>query len=194
MTEILHTLRAEHADLAKVLDVLEQEAASCRQGGQVNRGVVGDVLDYCRGYAALCHHPKEDLIHGRLRRAADPAAIGVIGDLPGEHEALSALADELEAALDNLASEARMDRVRFVRIAQTFVDRHRRHMKAEDDELFPLAERYLSDEDWAEIDRGVVALEASRPAGDIDERLAALSRLIVAHEELQQRLAGRNEW
>jgi hemerythrin-like domain-containing protein len=194
MIETLRKLRAEHDNLAKVLDVLEQEVASCRQGGEVNCDIVEDVLDYCRGYAALCHHPKEDLIYRKLRLAAEATAIATVGDLLGEHEALSALTDELDAALDSLKSEARMDRVRFVRIAQTFVERHRHHMKAEDADLFPLAEQCLSHEDWAEIDQGVIALEASHPAGGIDERFAALSRLIAAHEELHQRLASRSEW
>jgi hemerythrin-like domain-containing protein len=194
MIEILRKLRAEHDDLAKVLDVLEQEAESYRQRGQLNRDIVDDVLDYCRGYAALCHHPKEDLIYRKLRLAAEPAAINAIGDLLAEHEALSALTDDLEAAVDNLLPDAGEDHARFVRVAQAFLEQHRHHMKAEDDELFPLAVQCLSDEDWAEIDRGAAALEASHPGSAIDERFTALSRLIVAHEGLHRRLASRDNW
>lgn len=194
MIEILRKLRAEHDNLAMVLDVLEQEVESYRQGRQLNRDIVDDVLDYCRGYATLCHHPKEDLIYSKLRLAAEPAAINTVGDLLAEHEKLSALTDELKAAVDNLPSDAGEDRAPFVRVAQAFLERHRHHTKAEDDELFPLAVQCLSDEDWAEIDRGVLALEASYPGGAIDERFAALSRLIVAHEGLHRRLASRHIW
>jgi len=194
MIEILRKLRAEHDNLAMVLDVLEQEVESYRQGRQLYRDIVDDVLDYCRGYAALCHHPKEDLIYRKLRLATEPAAINTVGDLLAEHEELSALTDEFKAAVDNLLSDASEDRARFVRVAQAFLERHRHHIKAEDDELFPLAVQCLSDEDWAEIDRGVLVLEASYPSGAIDERFAALSRLIVAHEGLHRRLASRDVW
>jgi len=194
MIEILRKLRAEHDNFAKVLDVLEQEVEAHRQGRQLYRDIVDDVLDYCRGYAALCHHPKEDLIYRKLCLAAEPAAINTVGDLLAEHEELSALTDELEAAVNNLLSDAGEDRARFVRVAQAFLERHRHHIEAEDDEFFPLAVQCLSDEDWAEIDRGVLALEASYPSGAIDKRFAALSRLIVAHEGLHRRLASRSDW
>jgi hemerythrin-like domain-containing protein len=194
MIEILRKLRAEHDDMAKVLDVLEQEIASYRQDGRLNRDIVRDVLDYCRGYAEVCHHPKEDLIYRKLRLAAQPAAINAVGDLLAEHETLSQLTDELEAALDNLLSDAAEDRARFVGVAQPFVERHRQHLKSEDDELFPIAVQCLSDEDWAEIERGAADLDASHPPGAIDERFAALSRLIVVHESLLQRLGSRDTW
>jgi hemerythrin-like domain-containing protein len=154
MIEILRKLRAEHDDLAKVLDVLEQEVESYRQRGRLNRDIVDAVLDYCRGYPALCHHPKEDLIYRKLRLAAESAAINTVGDLLAEHEVLAALTDEFEAAIDNLLSDAGADRARFVRVAQAFLEQHRHHMKAEDDELFPLAVQCLSDEDWAGMRTG----------------------------------------
>jgi hemerythrin-like domain-containing protein len=186
MNEILRKLRGEHDDLAKVLDVLEQEVESYRQGGRLNRDIIGEVLDYCRGYPVLCHHPKEDLIYRKLRLANEPAAINTLGDLVAEHEALAALTDEFTAAVDNLLSDAGENRARFVRVAQAFLERHRHHMKAEDDELFPLAVQCLSDEDWAEIDRQANALETSHPAGAFGERFAALSRDIVERERKEQ--------
>lgn len=186
MIDIIRKLRAEHDDLAKVLDVLEQEVESYRQHGRLNRDIVGEVLDYCRGYPALCHHPKEDLIYRKLRLADEPAAINTLGDLIAEHETLTVLTDDLGAAVDNLLSDAGENRARFVRVAQAFLERHRHHMKAEDDELFPLAVQCLSDEDWAEIDRQAIALEASHPAGAFGERFAALSHEIVERERIEQ--------
>ena len=97
MVAILRKLRAEHDDLTRVLDVLEQEVKSYERRGRINRDIVGDVLDYCRGYPALCHHPKEDLIYRKLRLAAEPAAMDTVGDLLVEHETLAALTDQLQA-------------------------------------------------------------------------------------------------
>ena len=186
MVAILRKLRAEHDDLTRVLDVLEQEVKSYERRGRINRDIVGDVLDYCRGYPALCHHPKEDLIYRKLRLAAEPAAMDTVGDLLVEHETLAALTDQLQAAVDNLLSGAEQNRAQFVRVAQTFIERHRHHMKAEDEELFPLAKQCLSVQDWAEIDRQATALEASQPTGAFGERLAALSQAIDRCERVEQ--------
>lgn len=194
MIEILHKLRAEHDDFARVLDVLEQEVESCKQDGRLNLDIIRDVVDYCRDFPTLCHHPKEDLVYRRLRLTTESAGLDKVGDLIAEHEALSALTDRLEAAVGELLSDLAEDRARFVWAAQAFLKRYRNHMKAEDDELFPLAARCLSDKDWAEIERGAAALEASRPAGATDERFAALSQLISAHERLSQHVARRDAW
>jgi len=193
MVEILRKLRAEHEDLARVLDVLEQEVKTYQRHGRINCDIVGDVLDYCRCYPVLCHHPKEDLIYRKLRLAAEPAAMDTVGDLLGEHLALAALTDELQAAVDNLLSGAEQNRAQFVSVAQTFIERQRHHMKAEDEELFPLAERCLSVQDWAEIDRHASALEASQPTGAFGERLAALSQEIDRREHVEQARREKRE-
>jgi hemerythrin-like domain-containing protein len=186
MVEILRKLRAEHNDLAKVLDVLEQEVESYRKDGSLNREILGGVLDYCRGYPTLCHHPKEDLIYRKLRLAADSTAIDTVGDLIAEHEALTELTDQLGAAVDNLLSDVGEKHEGFIRVARVFLDRQRRHIEAEDERLFPVAMKYLSDEDWTEIERQAAALEKSLPTGAFAERFAALSREIVARERGEQ--------
>jgi hemerythrin-like domain-containing protein len=186
MVEILRKLRAEHDDLAKMLDVMEQEVEAYRQTGRLNGDILGDVLDYCRGYAALCHHPKEDLIYRKLRLASDPAAIDPVGDLDAEHEALVAVIDALEAAFDNLLPDPEVGRGRFVGVARSFLERHRHHMRVEEDELFPIAARCLSGEDWAEIDRQVIALEAAHVRPAFGVRLAALSREVVERERIER--------
>jgi hemerythrin-like domain-containing protein len=186
MVEILRKLREGHDDLARVLDVLEQEVKTYQRRGRINCDIVDDVLDYCRGYPVLCHHPKEDLIYRKLRLAAEPAAMDTVGDLLAEHETLTALTNELQAAVDNLLSGAGENRARFVSVAQTFLEQHRHHMKAEDEDLFPLAKQCLSVQDWAEIDRQATALEASQPTGAFGERLVALSREIDRCERIEQ--------
>lgn len=194
MTEILQMLRVEHRDFAKVLDVLEQESESCCSGGSFNDDIIRDVVDYCRAFPELCHHPKEDLLYRRLRTAAPASAIEALGDLIAEHEALSDLTGELEAAVDNLLSGAGQGRRRFPSVARRFLEQYRRHMKTEEETLFPLALKYLSAEDWQKVARSLEAFEESHPAHSVADRFAALSQTIVAHEELQSRLAERDQW
>ena len=93
MVEILRMLRKEHASLGKVLDVLEREIETYEERGRLNREIVRDVIEYCRGYPVLCHHPKEDLIYRKLRLVAEPEAFDTVCDLVAEHETLAALID-----------------------------------------------------------------------------------------------------
>lgn len=182
MTEILRKLRIEHDYFADVLNVLEREIESGLTSGSLNRDIIKDAVEYCQNFPAVCHHPKEDLIYRRLRNVAEPAAMAVVGDLLAEHETLSGLTDELEAAVDNLISDAGEDLAKFAHVARAFVEHYRQHMKTEEELLFPLALKCFSEEDWAIIDRGVAGFETSYPSSAIDKRFAALSKAIVAHE------------
>jgi hemerythrin-like domain-containing protein len=194
MIEILRKLRIEHDNFADVLNVLERESESGLTGGSLNRDIVKDAVDYCRSFPTICHHPKEDLIYRRLRNVADPAAMDVLGDLLAEHEALSNITDELEAAVDHLFSDADEDPAKFARLARAFVEHYRQHMKTEEEQLFPLALKCFSELDWAIIGRGVATFETSYPSSAIDKRFAALSKAIVAHESVYNRLRKRETW
>lgn len=194
MTEILRKLRIEHDNFADVLNVLEQEIESGLTGGSLNRDIIKDAVDYCRNFPTICHHPKEDLIYRRLRNVAEPAAMDVLGDLLAEHEALSNLTEELEAAVDHVFSDAGEDLAKFARVARAFVEHYREHMKTEEELLFPLALKCFSELDWAIIGRGVASFETSYPSSAIDKRFAALSKAIVAHESVYNRLKKRGTW
>jgi len=194
MTEILRKLRDEHENFSDVLNVLEQEIESGLTGGSFNRDIIKDAVEYCQNFPAVCHHPKEDLIYRRLRNVADPAAMDVLGDLLAEHETLSGLTDELEAAVDNLISDAGEDLAKFAHVARVFVEHYRQHMKTEEELLFPLALKCFSEEDWAIIDRGVAGFETSYPSSAIDKQFAALSKAIVTHESVYNRRRKRETW
>jgi hemerythrin-like domain-containing protein len=191
MVEILRLLRAEHANLGKVFDVLEREVDTYRERGRLNHEIVRDVIECCRGYPALCHHPKEDLIYRKLKLVAEPAAFERVCDLLAEHEALEALTDALEAGLDNLLSDAEGGPGKFVPLARDFLERQRRHMETEEGVLFPVALESLSEEDWAEIDRQVIARMDPQSGDLFDARFAALCGEIVEEERAYQESSER---
>jgi hemerythrin-like domain-containing protein len=193
MVEIIPLLRAEHANLGTVLDVLEREVETYIERGRLNREIVRDILEYFRGYPALCHHPKEDLIYRKLRLFAEPAVFANVCDLVAEHEALAALTDTLEAAVDNLLPDSEGARGKFIHVAREYLNRHRRHMETEEGVLFPLALKSLSEEDWAEIDRRVI--EQMDPlSGDLfDDRFEALRGEIIEQERSYQDVWQRRD-
>lgn len=156
MAEIVHKLRQEHSNFAKLLKILERQIKRYDKDGSINHDMVRDILDYFRGYPVLCHEPKEDLLYRRLRTTADVRALDSVGNLQLEHEDLRSLTDEFEAAIDNLLSDQEAPREKFVNVVQGFVNGYRHHIETEENVLFPVAIQNLSEKDWAEIDREAI--------------------------------------
>jgi len=152
MVEAIRILRGEHAKMARLLDLLDRELALYAETGGIDRVLLDAVLDYCQGFPALCHHPKEDLLYDKLRAIADEALLAEIGDLRGEHEELNRLLEDFLAARSNLLSEPQARRDKFLAVAREFVARYRAHMRGEEEVFFPATLRLLSEEDWAEVD------------------------------------------
>jgi hemerythrin-like domain-containing protein len=50
MTEVIRVLREEHANMTKLLNVLERQIEIYGGGGIPDDAIVRDILDYCLGY------------------------------------------------------------------------------------------------------------------------------------------------
>lgn len=186
MVEIIEALRREHANLVEVLDVLERQVATYGERGRCNREILRDVLDYCRGYPSLCHHPKEDLVYRKLLAVAGTKVLDEAGDLLLEHRELERLTDELEAAIDNLIPDAAASRKKFLRVAKSFLETYRRHIEMEERAFFPAALQNLSEADWADIDRRAAEQRGRAFGTQFDKRFDRFRTEIVAEERTDQ--------
>ncbi len=160
MVSILRNLRAEHVDMARILDLVEREIAALSTGGRPDYDLLEDVLDYCLHYPDQVHHPKEDEVYRKLE-SRNPEAAAKIGDLQGAHEKLGALTRRFAQAIDSVLLEAEMPRERIEAIAHEFVAAYREHLDMEERLFFPLAEKCLDAGDWAEI--SIALSEAGDP-------------------------------
>lgn len=159
--------------MAALLDLLEAELAIYRQGGIPDFDLMRDVMDYTTAYPERYHHPKEDLIFEKIREKGGEGA-DLARDLIEEHRKGEELSNRFAEALGNVALEAEIPRQRFEELAREFLEFSRAHMEKEEETLLPLAERVLGDEDWAEIDAGLVAPEDPLFGEKLDERYRAL--------------------
>src|SRR5579863_1736179 len=87
MAGIIDSLRAEHRNIAKLLDVLERELDRAAVAGDPDWSVLHGVASYFCDYPDRCHHPKEDAVFSRLA-AKFPGKARSVGDLLGEHQAV----------------------------------------------------------------------------------------------------------
>jgi hemerythrin-like domain-containing protein len=147
-------LREEHAALAAVLRsvglLIEQGP-----GDQPKRffDVLRAMLFYIDEFPERLHHRKEStLLFPKLKHAA-PELAAVIGRLDADHVSGEARVRHLQHLLLawELIGDAR--RAAFTQAADDYVKFYLEHMRCEETELLPAAERLLSAADWAELDR-----------------------------------------
>ena len=189
MTEVIGVLRREHANIAALVKILEWQVAEFQAGRPPDYDVIRGVIDFFLSFPDLYHHPKEDLIFGKLKERA-PDAADRIGDLRREHEALAARTRELSAGLKAVLDEAHVPRESFVRWARDFTDLQSRHMQMEEAEFFPAALEHLVDEDWTELQARMTTPEDPLLGEHVGERLEHLRRCILNWQKEHQEAGG----
>jgi hemerythrin-like domain-containing protein len=169
MKESITILRNEHRSIAAVLHGLKELAGMAHEARERPRfQVLRSMLRYLDEFPEKLHHPKEDehLFKRLLARA--PEARLLVEELQAEHEEGVRLIRELERALLFFEEGWPAGAREFRQAVEDYAAFHWRHMRKEEQELLPLAERHLTDGDWVAIDR---AFAANRdPIAGIEER------------------------
>jgi hemerythrin-like domain-containing protein len=83
-------LRAEHRHMASVMELM---------GQQLDAIAAGEMVDTHMLWPDRYHHPREDLIYGRVADI-DPTAADNVDSLQREHDAMAALGRELLAIIE----------------------------------------------------------------------------------------------
>ena len=158
MNKAIRKLREEHRSISAVLHALEQLAhaaqdASVRPGFEVFRAM----LYYLDAFPERQHHPKEDEhLFARLRARA-PQAAALLDDLHAEHLKGAKLIRDLEQALLAFEQGWPDGADVFAAVVDEYAHFQRAHMRKEEREAIPLAEKALSSEDWDAIEQAFAA-------------------------------------
>lgn len=168
--------------MARVVKALEHQLAIFDRGEQPDYDVLATAAEYFTGFPDRCHHPKEDLIFGKLKQK-DPAAAASIGNLDAEHGEIAGLARHFQEAVENVLEEVEVPRGAFDAVLRHFINKQRRHMEMEEQRFFPLALKVLSEEDWAEIDRQVIEQDDPVFGREASKEFEGLLRRILEWEE-----------
>ena len=158
MKESIAVLKSEHRSISAVLHALKELArmahdATVRPRFQVLRSMVR----YIDEYPERLHHPKEDQhLFARLVGRAPEARL-LVEELQAEHEEGARLIRELERALLFMEEGWPLGAREFRKAVDAYAEFHWKHMRKEEQQLLPLAERHLLPEDWKAIDAAVAA-------------------------------------
>lgn len=153
MHEAVRVIRDEHRSIAAVLHgliFLTHEIGD--RGARPDFRVLRAMLDYIVAFPEKLHHPKEDRhLFARLR-ARSPQSAALIAQLEAEHVRGNELLRQLQQSLLAYEREGAARFADFRRTVDAYADFHWAHMRREEDEALPLAEKALTEADWAEID------------------------------------------
>ena len=175
----IQKIRDEHRSIAAVLHGLKQLARDAPNARvKPEFAVFRAMLRYIDEFPEQLHHPKEDLFLFPPVAARAPGAQALIDGLRREHQEGKRLIRELERALVLFEDAWPAEGYEFRRAVDNYADFHWRHMRKEEQELLPLAEKHLSAADWQAID---AAFDANRdPIADVRENdfRALFSRIV----------------
>jgi hemerythrin-like domain-containing protein len=146
-------IRDEHRSLAAVLHgMLYLVREIGERGMKPDFNVLGAMIYYIDAVPERFHHPKEDKYLFALLRARWPAARPLLNSLAEEHRIGAEKIRILEQALARYQQGGRSEFPAFKAAVDAYAEFHWQHMRREEDEVLPLAEKYLTAGDWEAID------------------------------------------
>jgi len=122
------------------------------RGSKPNFELFGAMIYYIDAFPERFHHPKEDEYLFRLLRLRHPDAAPLLDRLQTEHRAGAEKIRTLEQALARYQQGGDREFSRFLAAVEEYAAFHWDHMRAEENEVLPLADKYLSAGDWEAID------------------------------------------
>jgi len=169
MKTALNIIRDEHRSISAVLHGLKQLAKAAEDSSvQPEFQVFHAMIYYIDQFPERMHHPKEDqYLFARLAKRA-PQALALIDELRAEHVKGATLVRDLERALIGLEVGWQGGAAAFRSAVDAYAEFHWQHMRKEEHDLFPLAERFLTQDDWREIDAAFAG--NSDPIADLREQ------------------------
>jgi hemerythrin-like domain-containing protein len=165
----IQKIRDEHRSISAVLHGLKQLARDAQDVRvKPDFAPLRAMIRYIDEYPERLHHPKEDqYLFARLETRA-PQAKALVDALKAEHVQGAQLVRDLERALIFFEEGWPVGAREFLEAVDAYAEFHWKHMRKEETELLPLAERILTPEDWRAID---AAFDVNRdPIAGIRER------------------------
>ena len=179
---IIDSLRQEHRNIEKLLQVLERELKVFARGERPDYEVIQAVIAYFQVYPDVYHHPPENLVFEKLK-ARDSTAAANIGDLEAAHRSGSDRLRQVAQAVDSVLADRELLRQDVEDVIRDFIEQERRHMAMEERDFFPAAVKALEPQDWMEITSRLTDQSDPLFSEIVEERFDAVRRHIMQLEQ-----------
>jgi hemerythrin-like domain-containing protein len=176
----IRIIRDEHRSLAAVIHGMLYLVREIREHGAVpDFALLGAMIYYIDAVPERYHHPKEDRYLLPLLRTRYPEALPLIQRLETEHRAGAEKIRLLEQALARYQQGGAKEFSAFAAAVEAYAAFHWDHMRLEETELLPLAEKHLTQGDWEAIDAAFLGHTDPLFGADATEQYDQLFRRIV---------------
>jgi len=152
-------LKAEHELIERGLNLLEKAVARIEAGQPLSHGFSQWAPRFFQQFADQCHHAKEeDVFFPVLEQRGIPEQGGPIGVMLYEHEMGRDWMDRMRKASEAQSFDAHS----FAEAAKEYISLLRQHIFKENNVLFRMAERVMTQADDAEVTSRFSQVEQER--------------------------------
>ena len=170
MANALNIIKDEHRSIAAVLHGMQELVRRIRERAvKIDPRVFRAMLYYLDTFTERMHHPKEDQYLFSPLRLIGGGHSALIAELEREHAEGENALRRVEQSLIRYEEGGEKEFPEFAREVDRFVEGYWEHMRKEEDQVFPLAEKLFTPADWDAIDRAFAA-NADPLAGDRNEK------------------------
>jgi len=177
MTNPIDQIHQDHVNIAKILDLIEQELGRARDEQMPDLELLEDTMRYMVNYPDLVHHPKEDAMFARLLNQ-EPGAADRVEALRREHRTLASLSDAFLDIVKAAESGELVQRDELIRRGTEYVETLRAHMDTEESDLLRRARAALSDADLEVVNRDYASMRDPLMEESLQQQYAALYRAL----------------
>lgn len=154
MIDVTKEQKREHRVIEEALNVLNHVCVRFEKSEEVDPEIIAKTLEFLRIFADKCHHGKEqDLLFPALEMNGVSRKDSIIGRLRREHEIAEKFLWNVERALQDYKGGDTTARKDILQNARAYQELLRQHIDKEDNTLYPLAEKELSEE----VKRGLLS-------------------------------------
>jgi len=182
-------LKTEHRNLAQVLSCLDQEIKRLRSHDEKpDLDLLFSIVYYIRVFPDRYHHPKEDEYLFKILRQRADGVDGVLNELEQEHARFAGLLIALEQALRDYDQGYPKGLDALERQVGEYLEFQWQHMKKEEEQVLPIAEKAFKDEDWAAMNNAFLRHDDPMFGENVRAGFEALRHRIVKGTD--SRLSG----
>lgn len=146
---MMAALRSEHRHMASVMELMAQQLDAVAEGDFVDTHMLYESMDYMLSWPDRYHHPREDLIYGRVADI-DASAADNVDSLQREHDDMAARGREVLATIEHWR-HGKVTGAAVVKAGRDYIARSYKHMNNEEQLVFPQIESMLTVQDWREL-------------------------------------------
>jgi nucleotide-binding universal stress UspA family protein/hemerythrin-like domain-containing protein len=183
MSQLLQALYDEHRTIAAVLRAMKQLVRDKRErGASIDREAFRAMIYYLDVFPERVHHPKEEHYLFEQLALRSPEAQAIVAELSCEHAGGADAIRRLQQASVRYEEAGEREFEELAKAVDHYVERYYAHMRKEESQLIPLAEKLLTKEDWAKCEAAFAAhhdpLSGAEQEKDLEKLYARLRSLV----------------